>query len=221
MRRSLLSVLLVALLAQPGNAWWECGHHIIALLAYEQLTPNEQKALYRVLRSHPRFAQDFSGPPNTSNIVRWQIGHSGHWPDVARKLDEYHRSTWHYELGSTLTIGIVNSPADPCPLPYDATLETQELHVGQAIDLCQRVLADRSRTPADRALALCWLAHCIGDIHQPCHAGSIYVDGVFPDGDRGGRGGGIGSELFNGRIFTDCGTAFSVKSLMKVILPAE
>lgn len=32
---------------------------------------------------------------------------------------------------------------------------------------------------------MCWLAHLVADIHQPCHAGSIYVAGVFPDGDRG------------------------------------
>jgi hypothetical protein len=27
--------------------------------------------------------------------------------------------------------------------------------------------------------------HLVGDAHQPCHAGSLYVADVFPEGDRG------------------------------------
>lgn len=36
-------------------------------------------------------------------------------------------------------------------------------------------------------MAICWLAHLVGDSHQPCHAGSLYVDGIFPGpiGDKG------------------------------------
>lgn len=187
MRRFILSTMLFLLLGQTGNAWWECGHHIIALLAYEQLSPPEQKELYRLLKSHPRFELDFVPPLKTSNVMRWQIGHAGYWPDVARKVEKYHRSSWHYQLGSTLDIGNVNSPSDPGPLPNNATLETHKLHVCQAIALCRRVLKDSSRSDADWSIAICWLAHCIGDIHQPCHAGSLYVAGVFPDGDRGGN----------------------------------
>ena len=55
----------------------------------------------------------------------------------------------------------------------------------QAIEFNFKELADKSQPEGDRAIALCWLAHLVGDIHQPCHAGSLYVAGVFPDGDRG------------------------------------
>ena len=188
MRQSLISIFLVGLLAPTCNAWWECGHHIVALLAYDQLTPYEQKSLLHILRCHPRFENDFNAPANTPDSVRWQVGHSGYWPDVARRQNDYHRSTWHYQLGATLTVGDANVPDDPGPLPDDATLETQELHVCQAIELCRQVLADRSVSKPDRALAICWLAHCIGDLHQPCHAGSLYVGKLFPEGDRGGNG---------------------------------
>lgn len=34
---------------------------------------------------------------------------------------------------------------------------------------------------------MCWIAHLVADSHQPCHAGSLYMEGVFTgeDGDRG------------------------------------
>lgn len=32
---------------------------------------------------------------------------------------------------------------------------------------------------------MCWLSHLVADSHQPCHAGSLYVEKVFPEGDRG------------------------------------
>jgi hypothetical protein len=39
----------------------------------------------------------------------------------------------------------------------------------------------------DKALAICWMGHLVADAHQPCHAGSLYMEGVFieEDGDRG------------------------------------
>ena len=40
-------------------------------------------------------------------------------------------------------------------------------------------------TRGDRAVALAWLAHLVADAHQPCHAGSLYAERVFPEGDRG------------------------------------
>jgi hypothetical protein len=184
-RRVVIATALVIASMQPAHAWWESGHHLITLLAYDQLSSTEQKELYRILKAHPRWEQDFKAPRKSQNVIRWQVGHSGYWPDVARKQEKYNRPTWHYELGSTLKIGKTNAPNDPGPLLRNATLGTHQLYVSQAIELCRNVLADRNRSDADRALAICWLAHCIGDIHQPCHGGSLYVEKVFPDGDRG------------------------------------
>lgn len=43
---------------------------------------------------------------------------------------------------------------------------------------------------AYRAIALCLIGQLVADIHQPCHAGSLYMEGVFAesDGDRGAIG---------------------------------
>jgi hypothetical protein len=39
----------------------------------------------------------------------------------------------------------------------------------------------------DRAVALCWLLHMTGDIHQPLHCASLFTQKLFPSGDLGGN----------------------------------
>lgn len=186
-------VLCLAIPPQSAWAWSEGGHHLIAAVAFSLLSDKEKSELLNVLKQHPRFAEDFVPPeklPNEEEEVRWLVGRSGYWADVARSLPEYNRSTWHYELGPSLVIGSKENlvvPERPGPLPLDATLKTQELHIAQALELCRKVLSDKSQPAADRAVALCWIGHLVADSHQPCHAGSLYMEGVFneSDGDRG------------------------------------
>ena len=39
--------------------WSECGHHIIAIMAYNLLEPDEQSELIRILKAHPNSTKDF------------------------------------------------------------------------------------------------------------------------------------------------------------------
>lgn len=188
-----LLVLLAAFQPIPAFAWSECGHAIITQLAYLQSTPAHRAAIEQLMQAHPRFKEDFEPPENITaadSQLAWRIGRIGYWPDVARRQPEYHRSTWHFQLGASLVVGDRSKlivPETPGPLPAGATLETQYLYICQAVELCKRVLRDKSRSDVDRSVALCWLAHLVADAHQPCHAGSLYAEGVFmeKDGDRG------------------------------------
>ncbi|AMV35621.1 S1/P1 Nuclease [Pirellula sp. SH-Sr6A] len=188
-----LVTAMVALSSAPAFAWSECGHAIIMQLAYLNSSAAERAEIERLMKAHPRFVDDFAPPSGIQadgGKLAWRIGRIGYWPDVARRQPEYHRSTWHYQLGASLVIGDetkLQVPEAPGPVPADATLATQELHLIQAVELCKSVLRDKNRPDADRAVALCWIAHLVADAHQPCHAGSLYVEGVFTekDGDRG------------------------------------
>ena len=102
---------------------------LIAAVAFSLLTEKEQAELISVLQKHPRYAEDFVPSeklPNEEEKIRWLVGRSGYWPDVARRQPKYHRSTWHYELGASLVIGDRTKllvPHRPGSLPMDATLE--------------------------------------------------------------------------------------------------
>ncbi|MEQ8209821.1 MAG: S1/P1 nuclease [Lacipirellulaceae bacterium] len=186
-RIALAALLLLTTLTPRAGAWSASGHHIIALIAFDLLDEGDQQKLLDILTEHPRYAEDFTPSPKVANATRWRVGTAGYWPDIARKT-KYDRPTWHYQLASTLTIGDESKlevPDDPGPLPDNATLKTQKLHIAQAIELCRKVLGSKHSSGGDRALALCWLGHLVGDSHQPCHAGSLYAAGIFPKGDRG------------------------------------
>ncbi len=195
MRKSTAVILILLLIVHPGAcfAWSEGGHHLIAAIAFSLMTDQERAELLDVLKKHPRFAEDFVPPEKLANDEErtlWLVGRAGYWPDVARKQPKYHRSTWHYELGPTIVLGKPDGiavPERPGSLPLDATLETHDLYLSQAVELCRKVLSDKSQPAEYRAIALCWIGHLVADAHQPCHAGSLYMEKVFvkKDGDRG------------------------------------
>jgi hypothetical protein len=57
--------------------------------------------------------------------------------------------------------------------------------VVEAIAKCAADLRSPSTSDADKAIAICWLGHLIGDIHQPMHAANLY-SARFPRGDNVG-----------------------------------
>jgi hypothetical protein len=188
----MVRLLIAAALLCPSLAhgWSEGGHHLIGLIAYHLLDESEKSAFQKMLAAHPRFAEDFAAPGNVTNVDRWRAGRAGYWPDVARRQPDYNRPNWHWEDAVTLVIGDRNAvqlPNHITRLPRLADLDSKDLHASQAIALCQRVMGDANETPSDRALALTWLGHLVADVHQPCHAGSLYAARVFPKGDRGGN----------------------------------
>lgn len=189
-RRVLCIVLASVLILQPSNAlaWSEGAHHVIGLIAFDAMTPAAQKLLLEILKAHPKFATDFKTDLTEPKAIgHFMLGTAAYWPDVARDYPEFNRPKWHYQLGASLVIGNPPKvPVTPGALFKGSTLETQDLHITQAIELCRQTLTG-SAPDSDKAVAICWLAHLVGDAHQPCHAGSLYADGIFPGptGDRG------------------------------------
>jgi hypothetical protein len=66
------------------------------------------------------------------------------------------------------------------------TTRHPEEHVVVAIERFTKVLSDKSRPDAERADALRYIIHFVGDVHQPLHT-TARVSEKFPQGDRGGN----------------------------------
>jgi hypothetical protein len=98
------------------------------------------------------------------------------WPDEVRggPFKEYHRGNWH-----TVDIPYVapGHRADPPPPAAENLIWALQENL--------RIAADASAHATDRAVALCWIFHLVGDLHQPLHAASLY-NAHFPEGDRHG-----------------------------------
>lgn len=152
MRRKSLPLLSAAvaclIAAAPAWAWGPLGHRIVADLAAARLTPATRQQVDALLASE----------------------HAGSMADIASWADELRDDPTQAALGkATAPLHYVNmhgscvfKPAEDCP---DGKC------VVDAIDHYAAILGNRSLPEAERAQALNFVVHFVGDVHQPLHAG--------------------------------------------------
>lgn len=170
MKRLTCLLLACALLApaSPALAWGELGHKVTALIAYGRLTPGVRARLDTLLASDP------------DTLTRPDFPSRATWADLYRTS---HRDTaaWHFadiEIDHPdLTSACYGFPAPPPGQPASAG-PAQDCVVDK-IDAFERELGDPATAPAERLLALKFLIHFVGDLHQPLHAADHH--------DRGGN----------------------------------
>jgi hypothetical protein len=184
-------------------------------------TPSETvKRLVAILKHHPRFQEDFAAAMpkglTEDGEARWLLCRASVWPDQIRtdrdnppsfpaeqgKQGSFHRGNWHY-IDTPLCILPKGAGAEQAkeleakgralqPLGTDCpTDEAKVKNVIQAIAFNHQRLAHG--TPGEQAVALCWLLHLLGDIHQPLHAVTAFSPHLLnpasqPNGDKGGNG---------------------------------
>ncbi len=207
MRQTLCILLAICtLLATPAVsfAWNAAGHMLVALVAYEKMTEPRRQALVAILKKHPRFEEDFKNrmPPEVkseSQAVqdKWIFLHAATWPDIARGFKDdlrkkYHHGHWHY-----INVPIFLTDADrtamqgrlPVPLEreWSAASPADPQNIAQAYRKCMHDLTNAGANDQDKAVALCWVLHLVGDVHQPLHAVALFSRDRFPGGDHGGN----------------------------------
>lgn len=194
----------------PLAAWDSVGHRLSAAVALEFVDEQTREKLIEILSAHPRWQQDFLAAipdfvdqSNTQALNQWLLGQAAYWPDIARGLPDderrrYNRPSWHYTDGAWMrgatqvqgNVYVDLTPFADIPGELAARIDSEDdvSNVVTAIDYNTRLLFDSSVSAPDRAVALCWVLHLIGDIHQPLHAGSLFSPVTFETGDRGGNG---------------------------------
>lgn len=202
--------ILLASITLPSlsQAWDATGHRLSVYVAYQTLTATQRDYWRDVLQHHPRFAADFEDAmpeavraASRDEQTRWLLGQAAVWPDLARGLPdairpEYNQPNWHWIDGAWVRDESQmqgNRYVNTAPLP---DIEGAPTHNSQHPSHANNVLTALERArwqlehesdAAQRAIALCWLLHLIGDIHQPLHTGGLVSAQLFPDGDRGGN----------------------------------
>lgn len=196
--------------SQQAAAWDSVGHRISAIVAIEFLDAEVTHQLMEILSAHPRFQEDFVSEiprfidrDDQDAINRWLLGQAAFWPDIARGLpdaerERFNRPWWHYADGAwvrgsamsqgNLYVGVPEAALTPGEAASSIVAEDDVSNVLTGIDYNARVLTDPEQPAAQRAVALCWVLHLMGDIHQPLHAGSLFSAALFDSGDRGGNG---------------------------------
>ncbi len=181
--------LAFAMLGASGaSAWIDCGHKIAAVITWDDLTPRAKAQIAELLKQHPRYEKDLldSLPKGTDEggTARYALANAACWPDLVRgPAHPMHfvanHPAWHY-------IDIpysIDNQAVPATQP---TKDPGPHNVIEALEKNTKDLKNPATAAGDRAIALCWVLHLCGDIHQPLHACSLYSP-QFPDGDQGGN----------------------------------
>ena len=145
-------VLLIAGLPAPMRAWSGQGHRLVALLAADRLTPVARRNVTWLL-----------GPESLADVSSW----------ADRYLEgNYQTFYWHF----------LNIPPDATSYDRDRDCPRQPgVAAGGRSDAWRdcavdRILYNKARLAdttldrADRAIALKFLVHFVGDLHQPFHA---------------------------------------------------
>ncbi len=165
--------------AGPAPAWGDFGHEVTALIAYRHLTPAAKSEIDRLLASAP----DPLTAPDIASRATW-----------ADKYVLSHRETtaWHFvnlELDDpnleTACFGFPKVPAGE----FASQGPAQDCIVDKIEEFAAE-LRDRATPPSEGLLALKFVLHFVGDMHQPLHASDHHDKGgnciglaPSPDGD--------------------------------------
>ena len=141
MRLKVVAALAAAFISSPAFAWGKTGHRVVAAIADKQLSGLARAQVEQIL-----------GPGES-------LDEAANWPDWMRAdpsaFWQKTATPWHYV---TLN-GIIY---DHAPSEGDAL---------EALGRFTRTLQDPNASLADKQLALRFIVHLVGDLHQPLHVG--------------------------------------------------
>lgn len=178
-----------------ASAWNKVGHWAVSKIAYDDLatTPEVRGKLVAILMQHPLYQ------PMWKHMVSHQADKgaalfmlASSWPDDIKSSAINGQPNPNRLPGMTETV--VKQQLNPQHF-YDSKHVSPGQHVNgedaetpnlmTALDVYSHTLRD-GPTDADRAIALCWLLHLVGDAHQPLHCISRFSD-QQAHGDKGGN----------------------------------
>ncbi|MBA2237374.1 MAG: S1/P1 nuclease [Lysobacter sp.] len=139
--------VLLCVAAAPASAWGRMGHRLVAALAWDELSPAARGEVGRLLAGE--------ADPTLPGIAVWADDLRANDPVLGKRS-----AKWHY----------VNIAEQGCK--YDPAVSCNGGDcVVEAIRTQTAMLADRTKPRHERAQALKFVVHFLGDVHQPMHAG--------------------------------------------------
>ena len=159
--------LALMLAPAPALAWGYEGHEIVATIARSELKPAVRAKVDAILAT------------DSDTLTRPDIVSRAIWADAWRSAGHRETAQWHFvdtELdGPDLKMACFGYPAANNPASTGPATDC----VVDKIREFAAELASPTTAPTERLLALKYLLHFVGDVHQPLHASDNH--------DRGGN----------------------------------
>ena len=153
LNRLIAALAALALIASPAAGYWEYGHESVARIAWLQMKPATRRAVAALLKDGALL--------DTPTCPVRSIEQASVWADCIKPLNERfaYAYNWHFQN------------VDVCK-PFDLKGPCKDGNcVSAQIARQARLLADQGVPKRERIMALAFLVHFVGDLHQPMHAG--------------------------------------------------
>ena len=194
----LLAFALLSAFAVPAFPWDDSGHKLVAYIAWQQMSEQARERAIQILLNAPEDSQLnalYPTPPD-QDFTTYPIGARSkaakqrdyfmivaYWADIVRdrkyeKRSKYHHSTWHY-LDTFWREA--NGKVETLP-----EMENDKENVVERLFYFDKVLRSDEKD-AEKAIALAWILHLTGDVHQPLHASGRVTPEDPKGGDQGGN----------------------------------
>jgi S1/P1 nuclease len=181
---TMIAVFVAILSSLPVNAlaWNTPGYMLSGAIAYQILqreNPSTIPTVRSVLEKNPWYDSRWKSrlvklPQAQRDEMLFML--AARWADDIRTKDRVlSHPLWYH----------ISWPFKPQSEPETVhTMSPEAQNIVTAIVENERIVQSDTY-PQRRAIALTWLFHLIGDIHQPLHTVSLFTR-EYPDGDRGG-----------------------------------
>lgn len=179
---ALLAAVVFSIVASSLQAWDHPGHMTSAAIAFseiERTRPDLVQKIGLLFLAHPDLGPFWvaAGDSRGTERVRRMFIEAARWADDV-KFTPNDRPAWHSARWAVI--------GKDAPSEAKAAAEARKgKPAGQAIEALElnfAVLANPEAVPAERARALCWVLHIVGDIHQPLHVSDLFSKD-FPAGN--------------------------------------
>jgi hypothetical protein len=172
--RRIAALAAAALLISPRTAlaWGNEGHEVVALIAYDHMTPQARKEAMDLLAADTNamgVGPDFASFATWADVYKYSDDHRGPY---------IHTGDWHF-ANIELADKDVTKACSGLKL-YPGTAVSQgpdKVCVVDKINDFAAELHDKAAPQAERILALKYLLHLVGDLHQPLHSADNHDSG--------------------------------------------
>ena len=151
-------VAIAALVPAPAEAWGNEGHETVALIARSYLTPDVRAKVDALLASDP------------DALTAPDMGSRATWADAWRGAGHRETASWHF-VDIELAAPDLHSACFGFPAPANpASAGPAQDCVVDKVREFSAELASSATPQSERVLALKYLLHFVGDLHQPLHS---------------------------------------------------
>ena len=179
--------------APTARAWNAVGHHLVAAIAWDEMTAEARDEATRLLRRHPDYPRwlEHAGKKESERDRRIFIEAST-WPDKIRKDERFYSANKGEPTPTLPGFPDMERRSDwhAVSIPLNGNFDDEPLsgQLRQRLPELLQTLGERIPGAADsnkemaRSYALPWLIHLAGDSHQPLHTSArLNVAGGYWD----------------------------------------